>query len=306
MATLSRQVPPVYTGPPPGAPPPAGPPAVVLAGSTPLDQADDGFKQGIPETLEKAWGIMNSRAMFDLLPLLSGMKSRGWWSKISAEAGPRGGPRMENAVFTVDLKTKGSPITKDDLRALIDRMANMYSDQRQDMLRFIGKLVVINVEGLDLDISYVAGATSESAAVAVKAMIADARFFIKEYAATLADKKVKTGGDVEAAVQASLAKQGLTATVAGTTDASGAITIAPQPVTKAQPIEIRSTEIHEGVHAHHVKWLEKKFGKKTPAFDKAFNDAKDWVADEINARRAEIRFLGKVLWALKQLEKMVK
>jgi len=69
---------------------------------------------------------------------------------------------MLNAVHTVDLKTKGSPITKQELRELIDRMAYMYPDQRADMLRFIGKYVVITVDGIDLDFSYVAGATSVS------------------------------------------------------------------------------------------------------------------------------------------------
>ena len=38
----------------------------------------------------------------------------------------------------------------------------MYPDQRADMLRFIGKYVVITVDGIDLDFSYVAGATSVS------------------------------------------------------------------------------------------------------------------------------------------------
>jgi hypothetical protein len=292
--TLFRQVPPV-------APPPA-----VLAGATPLDRADDGFKQATPGALDQAWGIMNSRAMFDLLPLLVGMKARGHWAAISAGAAGRGGPRMENAVHTVNLKTKGSPVTKQDLRDLIDRMATMNPDQRADMLRFLGKLVVITIDGIDLDISYVAGATTESAAVPVKEAIAEARFFINEYAATLRNKKVKSGADVEKAVEASLAKQGMGIVVAGSTSSTGAISIAPQPMTKAQPILIRTTEIHEGVHQHHVAQLQKTFGKKTAAFDKAFNDAKDWVSDEINARRAEIKFLGKVLGALKQLERMVK
>ena len=294
----------MYTGPPAGTPGPA--PSVVLAGSTPLDQVDDGFRQAIPAALDRAWGLLNVSPMYDLLPMLVGLKSRGRWATITAEAGARGGPRMENAVHTVDLKTQGSPITKDQLRDLIDRMATMNPDQRADMLRFIGKYVVITVEGIDLDISYAAGASSDSAAAEVKETIKEARFFINEYAATLKDPAVKTGADVENAVQISLGKQGMTTAVAGSTSSSGAITIVRQPMTKVQPILTRNTEIHEAVHQHHIQQLQKAFGRSTPAFSQAYHDAKDWVADEINARQAEIRFLTKVLAALKQLEKMVK
>ena len=76
-------------------------------------------------------------------------------------------------------------------------------------------------------------------------------------------------------------------------------------MTKAQPILTRNTEIHESVHAHHVAELQKTYGKGTAAYKAAFGEAQDWVRDEINARRAEITFLKKVLAALKKLEKMV-
>ena len=292
--TVSRDVPPA----------PAAP--AILNGSTPLDRAADGFKQGVPDALNQAWGILNSQAMFALLPLLLGMKARGHWSAISAGAAGRGGPRMQIAVHAVNLKTKGTPITKDELRDLIDRLATVKPDQRADILRFIGKYVVITVDGLDLDISYVAGAASASAAGEVRATIKENRFFINEYAATLRDRRVKTGADVENAVGASLASQGMGIAVAGSTSSTGAITITPQPMSKAQPILIRSTEIHEAVHSHTVALLARRFGSGTAAFDRAFNDAKKWVADEINARRAENRFLRRVLFALRRLERMVK
>lgn len=291
---VSRQAPPASSAP------------AVLTGATPLDRAADGFRQGTPDALNQAWNILNSRAMFDLLPMLAGLKARGHWAAIAAGASGRGGPRMATAVHVVNLNTKGSPITKDELRDLIDRLATVNPDQRADILRFIGKYVVITIDGIDLDISYVAGATGASAAVDVKAAIDEARFFISEYAATLSNPRVRTGADVERAIETSLRRQGMGIAIAGSTSPSGQITIAPQPMTKAQPIIMRSTEIHEGVHAHHVGQLQQRFGAGTAAFDQAFNDAKDWVADEINARTAEIRFLMKVLVALKQLEKMVK
>ena len=74
-------------------------------------------------------------------------------------------------------------------------------------------------------------------------------------------------------------------------------------MTKVQPILTRNTEIHESVHAHHVADLKKQYGK---GYKAVFNDAGDWVRDEINARKAEIVFLTKVVAALKTLETMVK
>jgi hypothetical protein len=287
-----------------GPSPPAAP--AVLQGATPVERIADGFRQGTPDAIDQAWGLLNGRAMFDLLPMLATLKGQGHWGAISTGASGRGGPRMATAVHVVNLKTKGSPITKDELRDLIDRLATVNPDQRADMLRFIGKYVVITIEGIDLDISYVAGTTTASAAVEVKAAIDEARFFINEYAATLSDPQIRTGADVEQAIETSLRRQGMGIATAGSTSSSGAVTIAPQPMSKAQPIITRSTEIHEGVHAHHVGLLQQRFGAGTPAFDQAFNNAKDWVADEINARKAEIRFLMKVLLALKQLEKMVR
>ena len=307
--TASRQaVPPVYTAPPPGAAPPVAPPGpatTLLNGATPLERAADGFTRATPDVINEAWGVLFGSGMGDLLPLLAGLKAKGLWGVVNAGGAPRGGPRMANAVLAVDLKTKGSPVTKDELRDLIDRLAGMFPDQRADILRYIGKYVVLTVDGIDLDFSYVAGATSASSVKVVEDEIAEAKFFIAEYAKAGKKKGVKTGAQVERAVKDSLAAQGMGTAVAGSTSSSGAITITAKPMTKAQPILIRNTEIHESVHSHHVAALQKKLGKGTPGFKAAFNDAADWVSDEINARRAEIDFLTKVLTALKQLEKMI-
>jgi hypothetical protein len=138
---------------------------------------------------------------------------------------------------------------------------------------------------------------------AVEDEMAEAKFFMKEYAAAGAQPGVKTGAQVEKAVQDSLAKQGMGVSVAGTTSSSGKITITATTMTKVQPILTRNTEIHESVHAHHVADLKKQYGK---GYKAVFNDAGDWVRDEINARKAEIVFLTKVVAALKTLETMVK
>lgn len=309
---VSRQVPPVYTAPPPGSapptPPPTGPaaPPCVLTGATLVDKVIDGFKQGTPACLFEAWGLLNSRAMFDLLPALAELKTKGQWATVTADAAFRGGPRMELAVHAVNLKTQGSPITKDQLRDLIDRMATIWADQRADILRFIGKYVVITVDGLDLDFSYVAGKTSKSCIKECQETIADTKLIGKMYADCGKDKKHKTGDDIEACIDATAKKQGLGLEVAGSTSSSGVVTVKAQAVDKCQPIMTRNTEIHESVHAHHTKALEKKYGKKTPAFQAAWNEAQDWVRDELNARDAEVKFLTKVIAALKKLEKMLK
>jgi len=292
---VSRQVPPVYT-----------PPACVLNGPTLVDKVIDGFKQGTPACLFEAWGLLNSRAMFDLLPALLELKNKGHWATVAADAAFRGGPRMELAVHAVNLKTQGSPIKTDQLRDLIDRLATTWADQRADILRFIGKYVVITVEGIDLDFSYVAGATSKSCVKEVQDTIAETKFMAKLYADCGKDKKHKTGDDIEACITSSAAKLGLTLEVAGSTSSTGVVTVKAVAVDKCQPIITRNTEIHESVHQHHTKQLEKKHGKGTPAFDAAWNEAQDWVRDERGARAAEIKFLTKVLAALKKLEKMVK
>lgn len=314
VLTVSRQVPPAYTAPEPGLASPGGSlppvgstqPAVVLAGSTPQEQAADGFKQATPAALDQAWGLLFSRAMFDLLPMLEYLKGKGFWSVISADAGPRGGPLMVNAVFAVDLKTKGSPITKPELRDLIDRMAVMNPDQRKYVLQYVGKYVTLTVDGLDLDFSYVAGTTSASALKSVEEELVDTTMIMNLYLAAGADKSLTTKMEIDRRVVGEMGKQGMTATVAGTTSPSGVVTVTKTPMSKVQPIMKRNTEIHESVHQHHFADLQKKLGKDTPAYDAAVVDAKDYVPDEVNARRAERAFLTKVVAALKQLETMVK
>jgi hypothetical protein len=80
---------------------------------------------------------------------------------------------------------------------------------------------------------------------------------------------------------------------------------AATPLDKAQPIIHHSDVIHENVHDHRRGELTAVHGRNTPGYKAAWNDAKDYVPDEIKARRAEIAFLTKVLAALKKLEKLL-
>ena len=120
--------------------------------------------------------------------------------------------------------------------------------------------------------------------------LASSKAMQKEYKKAGADPNNKTGSDIEAAVQASLAAQGFTTTVAGTTDDSGNIKIAPttDPCGKVREA---ATMAHEKVHQATQKALEKKFGVKTAAFKKAWNNGQNWAQDEVNAYAADPKFI---------------
>jgi hypothetical protein len=120
--------------------------------------------------------------------------------------------------------------------------------------------------------------------------IASSEFMQNEYRKAGLDPKNKTGADIEAAVKRSLNKQGLTTTVAGTTDSNGNITIAP----KADPcakVSKGATMAHEKVHQATQKALEKKFGKGTKAFTNAWNNGPNWAQDEVNAYAADQKYM---------------
>jgi len=115
---------------------------------------------------------------------------------------------------------------------------------------------------------------------------------IAEYTKAGNDPSNVTGTDIENAVDASLTAQGIVTSVAGTTDASGNVKVKKQKGPCAR-LEEAATRAHEDVHANHTKDLQKKLGKNTPAFKKAWNDAKDWAGDEVNAYTAEKKYWEK-------------
>jgi hypothetical protein len=121
--------------------------------------------------------------------------------------------------------------------------------------------------------------------------LASSKLMQNEYRKAGADPKNKTGRDIESAVKKSLAAQGYTTTVAGTTDSSGNITVKPttDPCSKVREA---ATTAHEKVHQATQKALEKQFGVKTPAFTKAWNDGKNWAQDEVNAYAADQKFMN--------------
>ena len=112
----------------------------------------------------------------------------------------------------------------------------------------------------------------------------------REYQQALSQPGVTTGADVENAVDASLAAQGITTTTGGTTDQSGNITIAPRPPNPCNDVLNAATWDHERVHQQTQQSLEALHGAGTSAFNNAWNDATNWVNDDVNAYRAEIDF----------------
>jgi uncharacterized Zn-binding protein involved in type VI secretion len=117
------------------------------------------------------------------------------------------------------------------------------------------------------------------------------KFMQNEYRKAGADAKNKTGRDIENAVKKSIADQGFTTSVAGTTDTSGNITVAPttDPCGKVREA---ATMAHEKVHQATQKALQKKFGVGTPAFSKAWNNGQNWAQDEVNAYAADQKFIN--------------
>ncbi|GLZ78942.1 hypothetical protein Afil01_37490 [Actinorhabdospora filicis] len=274
------------------------PPGTRRAGND-ADSVDQAVRDGC---VDEAFGILNGHAIFGLLPLLAALIPRGSFPALKAAAGGMGGPRMTTAITVAELKAKGGTIGAAELRPVIDLLGVWSVPDRRDALDFLGKLVVINVRGLDLDFSYCAGATGPGCVPEVEKAIAWAKKMQGEYAACRAIKGLKDGDDVDNAVFASLKKQGINPTVAGQTSPTGVVTITPKPMSKCQPILIRGTEIHEAVHQKTTVALQKKFGAGTPAFDKQFFAPAKWIQDDINAYGAEIPFYEEVLQALALLE----
>lgn len=117
--------------------------------------------------------------------------------------------------------------------------------------------------------------------------VADSTFFIGEYQACGSDPTNTTGDQIEACIQRRARAAGQQLTTAGTTSSSGQINVARVPG-PCGPLLERITTAHEQIHSVHTRELQQLHGRGTKAFRRAFNDAADWVADEVNSRRTDI------------------
>jgi len=131
-----------------------------------------------------------------------------------------------------------------------------------------------------------------------------------------------TNVDVEACFDA--AHPGTT--VAGSTSASGTITLPPPSADPCQRIDDKATFVHETMHARHTndiaraqgsaffrEWkrlagvpnrldtLRATFPAEVAAFEAQWQDGHDWAQDEVNSYRWERRFLQAALAALNRI-----
>jgi hypothetical protein len=251
-----------------------------------------------------AFDKLTPLAMYDLLPALLTILQAGKLGTVEANAGGMAGPRMLLAIKVVKLKQSAVKLTEPIIDGLVDDMEKFPPDQRSDVLRFLGLTASITVNGFEVTFAYTKGTTGPSCEQDLLDAIAWSKKMQAEYTAAGAKKGMKTGTDIENAVNGSLAAQGIGVSVAGSTSSSGSVTITATTMTKSQPILTRGTEIHEAEHAAHTLALQKKFGGKTAAFKKVWNSADDWWRDEVRAYGSEIPFYEKVIAAIKKLEKL--
>jgi hypothetical protein len=230
----------------------------------------------------------------------------GKLATIEANASAMAGVRLVLAIKVVKLKQSAVKLTEPIIDGLIDDMEKFPPDQRTDLLHFLGLNASVTVDGFEVTFAYTKGTSGPSCEQDLLDAIAWSKKMQAEYTAAGGQKALKTGTDVENFVNASLAKQGIGVSVAGSTSSSGTVTVAVTTMTKSQPLLTRGTEIHEAEHAAHTLALQKKFGGKTAAFQKVWDSADDWWRDEVRAYGSEIPFYQKVIAAIQKLEKVKK
>lgn len=131
--------------------------------------------------------------------------------------------------------------------------------------------------------------------------IKSADFMIGEYKACGADSKNKTGADIENCKDVRAAAKGIKLTTLGTTSSSAAIALTGARKGPCAKLMESIDLAHERIHSVHTKELQQKLGAGSKAFDKAFNDASDWVADEVNSRNTDKSMAN---WALSVLKRI--
>lgn len=285
----------------PAAPVVAGP---LLIERSPASDAIAAIDNAAGPDIKGAFDKLTPLAMYDLLPALLTILQAGKLATIEANASAMAGPRMVLAIKIVKLKQSGVKLTEAIIDGLIDDMEKFPPDQRTDMFRFLGLTASIMVDSFEVTFAYTKGTNGPSCEQDLLDAITWAKKMQAEYTAAGAKKGMKTGTDIENAVNASLAAQGIGVTVAGSTSSSGTVTVAATNMTKSQPILTRGTEIHEAEHAAHTLALQKKYGGKTAAFQKVWDSADDWWRDEVRAYGSEIPFYQKVIAAIQKLEKL--
>jgi hypothetical protein len=132
---------------------------------------------------------------------------------------------------------------------------------------------------------------------ALQGEIKSADDMIAHYTACGGDAANKTGSDIEACVK----KRAGGLTLLGSTSSTGAITMTGARKGPCAVLMSRIDVAHEQIHSVHTGELKQQHGAGSTAFSKAFNDAGDWVADEVNSRNTDKSL---ATWALSVLERI--
>jgi hypothetical protein len=130
--------------------------------------------------------------------------------------------------------------------------------------------------------------------------IDDSGFFIAEYQACANEPGIRTGDDVERCIDRRAHARGETAPVAGETSESGRITVRRTPG-PCGPLLDRITLAHEQIHSVGTRALQQQHGRGTRAFRRAFNDATNWVEEEVESRHTDIAVAE---WAMGILDRI--
>jgi hypothetical protein len=119
--------------------------------------------------------------------------------------------------------------------------------------------------------------------------------------------KYSTSVEIEACVERSLSRQGIATETAGSTGASGNVSVKPVPG-KCGPLVENGTRIHENVHSATARRILRQHGRQvngryveTPESRRVWNSAESWWKDEVNAYGSEIPFYDRVIRELSRI-----
>jgi hypothetical protein len=257
-----------------------------------------GLTSGTSQGIADAFRQLNGLNMADLLQMLYSLTLRPGLFEIAKANARRGGPRMALACDVVAMRVKGPP-SGAQLRSLINRAQALPPDQRTTLFRFLGKNLVINVMGFDVDISYCQSDTWTDCVESIRIQLAWARESIAVYSSA------RGKGFVTAAqVEAYFSKQTGSTGAAATTSSDGIVTYNRPRLSACSPITYHGTVLHEEDHLarQQIQLLHLKDQAKVNAI---WRTAHEDIKAQVSAIRVEIRYYEAAIKAVKKLNKLI-
>jgi hypothetical protein len=280
----------------PDDPPDCRPPGTRRAGSD-ADSVDGALKD---KCLPEAYAILNSKAMFDLLPLLNALSTRATFATLKGSAEGMGGPRMVTAIAAA--AQKGKEVNEAGIHILDGLgMNELPADQRRDILRYLDAFV--RVGEFRVTSAFCRGDAGEGCIQKLQFMIRYKEVAIAEYEMCKGDKKL-TAAMIEPRVLARMAKRGYPSERKASVGAGGDVARdVPADTSQCGPIlEWGILRVHEAHHQATRRKLEVELGRDSKAFLKQWEDRDRVVQDEVEANGAELNFYQQVEKALGILE----